>query len=343
MWKFWQHGVTSSFLGSFLSCREQTRLTYVEGLTAQTVPFYFEFGHCMHWCFEQVYGQPKMMLQVVKERKHRHLYSKQLLRQYKRVWHKAQRGVTPTQIQLDMLEEVLGMAGVMLPIYLYRWAGDWTGKYPDKVKTAHPHRWISLEQTFREKYTYGDGKEIWINGRRDGVFTTKRRFDYVFDTKCRSRIDERGTAEELPLDLQQMLYLWVTKRQAEREGRKCPVGVVMNIVRRPGIYRRKEEGLRSYLERVRLDVNDDDRWDHYFMRFQMTVEPEEIERYFEQVIAPILLDVRMWWEGVTPHYMNPLALTTKYGPSSMYPVLVRGDRTNYVKRKHAFNELEDLE
>src|SRR5687767_5785188 len=60
LWKFHEHGVTSSFLNSYLTCKEQTRLCYVEGWGSRTVPLAFEFGTACHWILEQAYQPAKM-------------------------------------------------------------------------------------------------------------------------------------------------------------------------------------------------------------------------------------------------------------------------------------------
>src|SRR5690242_4235378 len=55
LWKLYEDGVSSSFLNSFLTCMEQTRLSYIEGWSSRTTPMAFEFGTCCHWVLEQAY------------------------------------------------------------------------------------------------------------------------------------------------------------------------------------------------------------------------------------------------------------------------------------------------
>lgn len=329
LWNFWRDGVTSSFLGTFLTCREQCRLHYCEGLQSRSLSLALEFGTCCHWVLEQAYGEVGNNLVPGTEEVQDWLLT------YEKKW-KAETP-KPTPKQLEQQELVYGLAEQVLPTYFWRWIGDFTGKY--KYGTgglATPKEWESLEEVFKVDFTFPDGKTVPIRGRRDGVFLDAKGKLWVFDTKCRSVIVEDDLMETLPLDLQQMLYLSVT----EQEFGRMPAGVQMNIIRRPGQRRGTEEKLPEFLERVRKDVSNPKRFDHYFIRQQMSLVKSELEAWRQKQLAPLMQDVRDWWEGKAAHYLNPNNLISKYGRCALFAVLTANDRSGCYKRTKVFAELD---
>lgn len=307
-WNFWEEGVSSSLLNLWLTCREQFRLEVVEGWRSHNTPFYFAFGTCSHWCLQQAYAKPEIpnAKGVAK-----------LVGDFERLWKK-ERPQAP-QKQRESQEKVYGLAEALLPTYFQRWAGDFPGeKYPRRHNTVQPKTWEGLEKRFEYTYTYPDGKKVPIRGTRDGLIYDAKRKLWLFDSKFRSVINEEDTLDTLPHDFQQMLYLLVTME----EYKQAPAGTVMNIARRPGHRQGQNEGLREFLKRVAKDVANPKRWDHYFMRVQMDITPREIQEWRTTQLDPLMLDVRAWWEGRAPHYMNPNALISKYGRCQMFNAIV---------------------
>lgn len=319
-WNFWEEGVSSSLLGLWLSCREQFRLEVVEGWRPQSTPYYFAFGTCVHWCLEQVYGTMKAPPNAKQ--------CKKLVAQFEKLW-KSERP-NPPRAQLELQEKVYGLAEAVLPAYFTRWAGDFLGHtYPVKHNTTSPRRWVGLESRFRVPFTFPDGKQTWIVGTRDGVVLGKKDEVRIFDTKCRSVIDEDETIDLLPFDLQQMLYLWVTWQEMNQ----CPSGTLMNILRRPGHRQGKSETSKEFFARVAKEVADPRKWDHFFLRVEMDVSKDEVQEFHDEVLLPLMLDLRAWVEGTAPHYKNPNALTSKYGKCAMYAGIVHNNFSGYSKRK----------
>jgi hypothetical protein len=328
LWNFWKDGVSSSFLSYFNTCLEQTRLCYVEGWSSRSVPLAFEFGTCMHWVFEQVYGTVRT--KPPSEDECRYWVS-----EYQKVWMKTI--PYPTAKQLEQQELVYGMAEAVLPYYFTRWEGDFTGTYRWHNNTTAPVQWHSLEETFKYPYTFPDGKQTVLRGKRDGVFVDRRGKYWVFDTKCRSVINHDDALETLPFDTQQMLYLYATAMELK----KMPAGVIMNIVRRPGQRRGDGEELPPFLGRIRKDVSNPKRYDHYFVRYEMVVGRDELLEWKKNQLDPMMQTVRMWWEGKLPHYLREQHLITKYGHCSMYAPIVRKEFAQCYKRQYAFNELTE--
>lgn len=330
-WDFWQHGVTSSFLGLFRTCLEQTRLQYVEGWSKRGMPLAIEFGSCCHWILEQAYGGLKI--------KPRQIPTEDWVKAWVSAYARKLLAETPgaTTKQREQQELVYGLAQTVMPVYFERWGGDFSGKYKYAVGQglATPVKWKSLEEVFDIPYTFPDGRVTHIRGRRDGVFLSQKGTEWVFDTKCRSVIIEDDLMDMLPFDLQQMLYTHVTEKQSGR----MPAGVQMNIIRRPGQRRLQGESLPSLLARVHAEVSKPKRFDHYFIRHQMALSKGDLNDWRQKVLHPLMATVRMWWEGNLPHHMNDMNLTTKYGRCAMFLPITKGDFSDCFRRPHIFAEL----
>lgn len=345
LWQFWEHGITSSFVESFLTCREQTRLSYVRGLTSTGMNMALDFGTCFHWMLEQVYGDMQRTRQYLHQDSSRLKLARKLADEYQQKWtaEHTSKKVHLSQSQRDHMEMVLGLAEVVLPGYLVRWSGDFLGgkyKYPNK--SPKPKEWLSLEEVFEVPYAFKDGRKTVIRGRRDGVYQDYDDLVRVFDTKCRSVINHDDALDTLPFDFQQMLYLYATKIEHKKKGLPPPKGTVMNIVRRPGQRRGQHEGLADFLKRVAREVQDPKRFDWYYVRYSMRVAKNELDAWKETQLDPIMEDIRGWWEGRHPHYMTAKNLITKYGRCQLFLPLTKGEEINCIRREHAFSELAEV-
>ena len=54
-WNLWDDGVSQSFIGSYLFCRAQTRLPYLELWQSDGTSLPLEFANCGHWLFSKIY------------------------------------------------------------------------------------------------------------------------------------------------------------------------------------------------------------------------------------------------------------------------------------------------
>jgi len=335
VWDFYRDGVSSSIISGFLACREQSRLQLVEGWRSRVTPFYFAYGTCVHWIFRQAYAQETLPSKAL---------IKRWLNKYFALWEKDV--PVSTTAQREQQETVCAYALAQLPYYFRRWAGDFTGhNYPVPTSTVAPKGWVALEQRFETSVRLPDGVDVKVFGTQDGILWTDHRTSSVpgkkaywdFDTKCRSYINEDETVETLPMDLQQMLYLWATKKRGFK-----PSGVVLNVLRRPGQRRRQEESLKDFAARIEADCADPEKWSHYFYRFQMHVTMKEIDDWERNLLIPILQDIKAWWDGTAPHYMNPNALVSKYGQCEMYNPIVRNNYATCYQRTNVTDYQEFL-
>lgn len=333
LWKFWEHGVSSSFLNLFMTCREQTRLAFVEGWTSKMNGLPIEFGSCVHWVLEQAYGQFNDFRHYIKNPTTVKNWVKEYVENYQTDWLKKIPRASNAQVEFS--EVFCGLAEAVLPTYFRRWDGDFLqGKYTFGNQTPSPAKWESLEELFQVSYTFLDGKNVPIRGRRDGVFLDGKGNRWVFDTKTKSIIRDDEISELLPWDLQQMLYLYVTHRSG-------PVaGTVMNVVRRPGQRRGNDERLKDFLNRVAAEVCATKNFDHYFIRYVM--KGPDIKEFERNMLRGVMRDVRAWWEGDVAHYRNPSNLTSKYGKCGLYEIIVNKLYSSHYQRKAAFNELPEV-
>lgn len=323
-WNFWRDGVTQSFIQSWLACKEQTRLAYVEGWQSFKVPLAMEFGSCVQYILSHLYSKskPQQSWQAY-------------LGDYEIVWQ--EENPMATKYQLEQQERVYGLAQAVLPSYIKRWRGDWKGgRYPSSLTIVKPKEWLGLEHEFEIPFVFCDGQTVNIRGAFDGLFNDSRIQPWLFETKCLSMIDEVGIEDMLPRDFQVMLYLHAARSVLG----KVPKGVLYNIIRRPGQRLGSSEKLLAFFKRVERDVENPKRWDHYFIRMQMEITRKELDNWVHHTLRPILYAIRDWWEGRAPHYATDSALITKYGRAPLYDLMVYDDASSCFKRKKPFNELE---
>lgn len=315
-------GVSATGLELFLTCPEQFRLQYIEGWVSIWPKLPLAYGTYMHWILERAYNKklPPSMRWVEAKRK---VFHKQWLND----------AVNPIGKTIETQYLVYSLASCILPVYFHRYAGDWPdGKYPQKITgIVKPKKWIDIEKLKHIEYEYDDGTTTIIRVKRDGVFTDKHSDVWVMDHKNFSVVKVEEILESLPMNLQQMLYLW----SYLRETGQYPTGVQINILRRPILYRRKGENNDAYYDRTAKDIIA--RPDHYFIRLEMAIAPEELDRWVETQLNPIMLLFRMWCEGRIPHFANPTSLVGKYGRCDVFNPILTNDFTFCYKTKRRFD------
>lgn len=344
VWNLWRDGVTSSFLDMFTTCREQTRLAYVEGLSGHSSPMGIEYGSCIHWILEQAYRhwglEHAEFGQAVSTE-----YVESWVKQYEKVWLTL--NPDPTTDQLQQQELIYGYAESVLPAYFRRWCGDFTGEYSEMANpTSRPVEFLSLEEEFRVPYKYPDGVTVWLRGKKDIRFRDKRGKKWIMDTKCLSIIKDEEIADLFPTDLQQLIYVLADLIDTNEMSQ----GSIKNINRRPGHRRSRrggvEEPLRDFFARIKTDADDVSQWDMkdekttgWFVRWEMAMLESELIAWKRDTFDPLMQDVRDWVEGKSPHYATHKNATTKYGRCSMFGPLIKNDYSRVYKRERPFPEL----
>lgn len=316
LWVMERDGVTQGLLYTFLLCREQCRLKFVEGLRSRVVSRPLEFGNLVHYVLSHCYmGDTRPRQRMIEEG----------IQKHNALWRKVTGAVSAKQE--EEREFIEGLARVVLPAYFHHWEEDFKNK-----------KWVHLEQAFSVPYVYEDGFEVPLRGRRDGIYELEGGGEGLFETKTKGYIDEDGIAEILPFDMQVGLY--VLSRGLETG--VYPTEVCYNIIRRPGQRLTKKDGdLSGLLARIEEDV-----WErpaYYFLRLQMDITEEEFTAWKDRIFHPVMEELRAWCEGRLPTYINPYALITNYGRCDLFEAVAHGNKKAYNVVKVPFTELLELE
>jgi len=325
VWDFWRDGVTQSFLSTWSACPEQARLRYVQGWTERRVSEPLEFGNLFHFVLSELYHGKRKLPDAARINTNMDTWYDE--------WCRDRKVVSSTEE--ETMSKVFALARPTLAGYVDRWAGDWTGRYKLGCDVVRPVKWIATEQVFRVPFVFPDEKVVHLTGMFDGVFEDAKGGVWLLETKTKSRIDEDGLSASLPFDRQVCLYLWALRQKYGKQVR----GVLYNVVRRPGNRLGKTEKLAAFESRIATDIRSKLGTGHHFIRWEVRMSAKELNAWDASYLTPALHDVRAWWEGRRPHYMNPDALFSKYGKASMFNPIVSGDFTGHYRRTRAFNEL----
>lgn len=349
IWNFWRDGVTPSMLKAFDEDRKGAELKYVQGWTARSEGMGIAFGNCMHRCLEWVYDEfPKITEKNVFDGSVDNTTLKvacdTFVVQYKHEW--AASHPDPTTETLQQQELVYGIAQATLPSYIKRWSGDFWGKYDFMPNpSSHPVTYEALEGEFKVPYVYPDGMCVWLRGKRDMKFRDSKSNKFVLDTKCLSVISDRDIINMFPVDLQQNCYLLADLIDTG----EMALGVIKNVIRRSAHKRKKDESLPDFLKRMAEDIADAKQWDvkgpkgettGWFARFEMQTSETELLDWKANWLDPLMQDVRMWVEGITPNYPTEGGMAGKYGTSDVFEPIVNSNYNNLYQRSKPFPELD---
>lgn len=315
-------GVTFSLLSTFLDCREKARL-HLKGLTPRSSSMALTFGSIIHKIDEWVRDEIRSgLLRSVPDDKH----IKGLIKKAESLWFKENPRHGGTE--LDNLELSLLWAEGVLPQYFKYWHKDFSEL-----------KWELVEGEFKIPVTpedkEGNKYSTFIRGKIDGSFSLEKGGPWLFETKTKSRVDEGLLADILPYDMQANIYLSALRRM----GKKTPSGLLYNIIRRPSLRKRKNEPLKSFADRVSEDVSSRPDW--YFIRMEMSIDEQEINR-FEMELDDLISDFMMWWSGKSGHYKNTNHCQNKFGLCPFVGICLRNDKSGYFKREAVFRELQGM-
>lgn len=326
-----KHGVTQSMIGLWMSCKEQARLKYIEGwsLATGTTPLPLHYGSTMHYLLERHTDDlinRKGNKPLIRDR----VWVDEMLARFTTLYKKEQPSGRFTTAMTAQHEMVCGMVRAVFPAYTVYSQKDGGPLYRDADRV-----WLASETNFRvEKFA------VPVVGRIDAMYkTSNEKVLGVFDSKNLSIVDEETLMDWLPCDHQMMTYLMAA--QDEHPDMKS-FEVTYNVMRRPMLRQKQNESLIEFFDRIAADV--EERPDHYFIRFRLSMTKSEIEKWANEWLIPVLLDMSEWWEQSRigkPFPYNPGALVTKYGRVEMFTAITRGDFSGYVKRNVPFSELQD--
>lgn len=287
-----EDGITQSMLSQFLVCRERFRVRYVLGL--QPVDDFnhrIEYGSMWHAAEEGLAGDGD--------------------------WETKLRGyVLGLCHRYPMRQEQIihwyEVCKVQFPIYVAYWAQheDVVGRTP-----------LLQEVSFNVPYKLSSGRTVKLRGKWDSVDLVgrgKKAGVWLQENKTKGDIDVALLQRQLLFDLQTMLYLVALgenndlSAQLYQEFRGSHIaGVRYNVVRRPlsggrcSIRQGKNETSEAFYQRLETTIKEavgsdygmPDGENYFFMRWKVEVTPDDIKRFKERFLNPILEQVCDWWEG----------------------------------------------
>jgi hypothetical protein len=318
-------GVTFSLLSTFLTCREKARL-FLKGYSGAYSSFAQVFGTVVHRVLQRAYHEfHTRQIKRVPDA----AYVNRVLDDLQRVW--VQENLSPHPKAVEVFEEVLAKASALLPSYFVYWAKD-----DFSIK-----RWLEIEEIFRLPWTVTTRKGVklstFLRGRIDAAyvlpaskFPTAPR---LLETKTRTHVDESNLVDVMPHDRQPSTYLSALRKKTG----KTPKTVLMNIIKKPQLRQKQKESWSQFAKRIETDVKS--RPDFYFLRMEMSVDPQDINRS-EEELNDLISDFLLWWAGESGHYKNSDACVTVFGRCPYLGVCSRNDYHGLVKRDVVFRELE---
>lgn len=322
-------GTTFSMLNLFGECREQAFQSYVNGYSSRKLKDGLEFGSIWHLCQEHFYKNTKQSASKV---------AVKCCLAYEKF-----RKPTLFKNEYQSFQLLLGIAETMFPLCVKFWEQD-----------DQEIDWVEPEQKFKTPYEFtdvdGQKRTIYLRGMRDGVYREDGILG-VFETKTKSVVQENAIRDQLKADLQTLIYVTT----AMLEFGEMPKKVMYNVIRRPAIKPKQNEGLNDFLKRLKADVIKRPKF--YFMRWNVDLVKSDIVNFRRETLDPLLAIFCQWSDSLkkigaldgkpekrfnTPfHFRNCTALVGRYGRVDMFDLLTKGTTNGYFKRKSCFPELDE--
>ncbi len=284
-------GVTYSLLCRWLCCPERFRLLAVEGWRApERFVAPIEFGNLWHVCEEQ-HAQGNASWAACLDS-----YCVDLTAQF--------------PFDREEIAQWYDKCRALFPLYVEHWSthGHVTGRTP-----------LLSEQAFDVPYTLPSGRTVRLRGKWDSVDLVDG-WIWIQENKSKSTIDTQKIARQMTFDLQTQLY-----NVALREYLKQPPGlgdlkasqvkgVRYNVVRRSA-HRggRGKSAAQSMLDKFHEDQAAG-RVGEWFARWEVEVGVEDVARFRQRCLDPLLEQLYSWWNYVS----DPITWRGR-GPSDPWP------------------------
>lgn len=304
LWDLYRDGITASMLSKFFICRERFRLNAVEGWSDKRLATALEFGSCFHDCHENhAAGYP--------------ISTEKLLSQFEKNRIQARNMDHEERAEIA---EICGTVGVLFPRYVEHWR-----------EMDQSFEYVAQEEKFEVPYTLPSGRVLKLRGRIDAAYREGDQI-WILETKTKGDIDEELLTATLQQDLQTMFYVLAFSLAHQ----VVPGGVLYNVIRRPGLRRRKEETLPDFLQRIGEDIDRRPEW--YFMRWKTELEEGDLDKWIKRSLDPVLEQLCLWWESISHNPFDPWTdaqgqpnLHHYQRPFGVYDGLGRGGRGDYFE------------
>ncbi len=313
-WNVEVDGVSVSFLQSYLRCRMETHLSYIDRLTPIETATALQFGRVAHTVLEECHPAPA---------KHTYEAIREVTNRFE---------TEPSTPEQQLL---LGTVDTLLFQYMRYWKGDQTGRCTDNHMTVAPFSAQGVELEFDVMSpTIDDPGEylapMRLKGKIDACFRDSKGRLWLKENKFSGQIVEATVQDRLTYgDFQSYFYAYAWELQTGEE----VYGTLYDITRKPALRQKKTEGTDMFLKRITDDLQKPERQDFYFNRWEAPIKQANLKKWLSQVLYPILTEVRMWSHGMIPTYVNPMAHVPTYGRSKFFDGIYRNDWTGYKVRE----------
>jgi hypothetical protein len=332
--KLFNRPLSKSMLETFMTCREQCRVYYLQGIRSNVRSSAAEFGVIFHQLLE-VWSK--------NEKSKRGKFSTRVASTVKEVSEEFLDSEEYTKKELVEVAENLAVASSVFMEYAEHYQEDqkdWV------LREQWLQGTVTLEVNLlfpRFEYRGWDQEKVSIDfpigGILDGLYRvqTKKREEYtIFDTKTKGQIVESDLDELLAYDLQMFLYYQLAKQKLGF----APHSVEYDVVRRPQLRQKQSETHEEYCTRIREDIVS--RREHYFIRRNNPVLPREYEAWQFKYLRGLLTSFAQWYVGFFPglldgnfevheepyanpfHHTNPSALIGAWGRVDLFDHILNG-------------------
>lgn len=300
-------GVTQSLLGRFLACPERFRLYAMEGLREpEGFNLRMEYGTAFHLAEEfTLAGKP---------------WQPEVLKYFQAVGKKWPASSAQALHWYNVL-----MA--QYPAYLKHWA-----KHPD-MKNRKP---LYQEKSFDVLYRLPSGRSVRLRGKMDAVDVVGKQL-YLVENKVKGEVLAEKMLAELPFDLQTMLYLTaLSLLELPDWAKKYPIaGTRYNVIRRPLSGGKHSISQRKGAGKAKTGAETEDEFyarlggliaefpEEFFWRWKCEVDSNDLRRFQQRCLNPILEQLVDWWEWIQIDPFDPWGRVDpefeKYSTHFMFP------------------------
>ncbi len=347
-------GITFSSLSRYLCCKERFRIAMIEGLRpTELFSHRAEYGQMWHTCEEA----------LAKEGKWFDALSKYLVECCKKYPYSQ-----------EEIRHWANVCRIQFPLYVDYWS-----KHKD-VTSRTP---LLQEHVFKIPYRLPSGRVVYLRGKYDSVDLIdlgKSPGIWLQENKTKGQINQQQITRQLKYDLQTGIYLVaLDEAQTTMDFEKGPViqeylektpikGVRYNVIRRPlsggkgTIVQKKAtknhpaETKEEYYGRLATYIKEEPG--EYFMRWTVSITPEDIANFRKRCLDPILEELCKWYEMVVAHndpfspsnnrehwlhYQFPFGVfntTLENGISDLDEYLDNGSEVGLHRVDSLFNELK---
>lgn len=295
-------GLTQSMIGQFLRCR-QAFMYRINGISKGGYSRALYFGSLTHETLENLYldNIHDMSGYEIKSRINHYL----------------------DKIHIDGESGVDDQTKEMVKAKVYALLVNYVEYYYEEF---NDDRFDATEIEFGNDY-----RGIKLRGKIDGTFFGKDDRAWIIEHKTKGRISMDNLMSMMPMDLQNRFYLFNYALKTNVQ----PVGVIYNIIRRPGNKVKQNESLREFTVRMVNKING--KLDYYFKRIEVRYSKSDLEK-FKNDLDSYLYEISNLGKGCSV-YKNPKSCLRPWSCPYMQ-ICGTGSLEGYETEKALHQELD---